>query len=352
MNLKIAAAVAVLQVLVLGYMAGQREWIMRTGTPLTLRTAPVDPTDPMRGAYVRLNYEISTVPAALCQGETAQWLAVTDYQQQRRLRDRVVYAVLKTNAHGQAELVALRETPPPEGPYLRGRVVSVDANGIRVRYGIEALFMAREAAIRTEGQALTEKAGAPMAVSVAVGRDGTAVLKDYAWEPLGLTITLHRPPETEPRDPNRPWMQAQRPINALTATLHNYSDRDLAIVDLPRGRSFRLVPNRLTNADRYTWAPPHDMGAPTPESPHIIVLKPGATHAIQIDLTQPEWWVLDTAQPDAQPVSLAEIRDWTASFRLEYDPPAAETVRGLPHADLVRHVPLPSRAFSPMQGID
>ena len=146
MKLKAVLLVAALQVLVLAFMAGQREWILRAGAPLVLRTAPVDPNDPMRGAYVRLTYEISFVPAALCRGEVAKWLTTPDYSGQLAVRDRVVYAAMKTNPHGLAELTALSDTPPAAGPYLRGRVESANPNGVNVRYGIEALFMHKYAA--------------------------------------------------------------------------------------------------------------------------------------------------------------------------------------------------------------
>ena len=63
----------VAQLLVLGWMAFEREWVVRTGRVVYLRTAPVDPQDPMRGEYVRLNYEIATVPKALCRDGVATW---------------------------------------------------------------------------------------------------------------------------------------------------------------------------------------------------------------------------------------------------------------------------------------
>jgi uncharacterized membrane-anchored protein len=49
-------AVVVMQVAMLGFMAGEREWIAKMGTRISLRTAPIDPRDPMRGDYVRLDY--------------------------------------------------------------------------------------------------------------------------------------------------------------------------------------------------------------------------------------------------------------------------------------------------------
>ena len=64
-NLVVMVAIA-LQVVVLFFMAGEREWVVRTGRTVFLRTAPVDPRDVMRGDYVRLNYEMSRVPHVQC----------------------------------------------------------------------------------------------------------------------------------------------------------------------------------------------------------------------------------------------------------------------------------------------
>ncbi|AVD70454.1 hypothetical protein CAY53_02335 [Desulfobulbus oralis] len=47
---KAAIITAILvQVLVLAWMAGQREWILRTAPRIWLRTAPLDPRDLFRG---------------------------------------------------------------------------------------------------------------------------------------------------------------------------------------------------------------------------------------------------------------------------------------------------------------
>ena len=49
------------QLLVLAWMAGEREWIFRTGQVVYLRTAPVDPRDLFRGDFVRLHYESNSL---------------------------------------------------------------------------------------------------------------------------------------------------------------------------------------------------------------------------------------------------------------------------------------------------
>lgn len=352
MKVRLALLVIALQVLVLAFMAGQREWIARTGTQLTLRTAPIDPDDPMRGAYVRLDYDISVVPAALCQDGPAQWAKITDYYEQQGLRDRVVYAALEVNEHGIADLTSLSDTPPASGPFLRGRVHGTDASGVRVRYGIEAMFMHKEAAQTMEDMARNARAGAPIDVRIAVGSSGISVLKDYEWEPLGLTITLDRLP---PRDPNELPQDRQQPrLTGLTVTLHNYGDRDLAIVDLPGAKSFRMVPNtRFMAAHYYVWVDENRGDLPPPRPDDIILLKPGATHAVHLDLTQPQWWITDTNKPGSAPMPLQDVPDgWSASFRIEYSPPGADATRDLPHANLIRHAPLRSRAFNANQGVD
>lgn len=352
MKVKLALAVAALQVLVLGFMAGQREWILRTGAPLVLRTAPLDPNDPMRGAFVRLNYEINAVPPALCRGGTAQWVKSYDYREARRLRDRVVYAALQIDAYGLAELVSLSDTPPAAGPFIRGRVQSADPNGINVRYGIEALFMPKDAAQHMEETNL-KKAGAPMDVTVAVGSSGIAVLKTTAWEPLGITFTVDRPAQRPPRQPSQPWQPT--PLTGLTVTLHNYGDQDLAIVNLPGGKSFRLVPNTRFGSNNYVWADASEPGHVAVQPSDIIVLKPGAKHDIHIDLTQARWWIKDTRKPSSDSIPLQKVPQedgWATSFRIEYAPPAADVVRDLPNANLIRHAPLRSRAFNANQGVD
>ncbi len=351
MKVKLALLVAALQVLVLAFMAGQREWILRSGAPLVLRTAPVDPNDPMRGAYVRLDYEISTAPAALCQGEVVKWIKAGDYYANRSLRDRVVYAALKANAHGIAELASLSDTPPASGPFLRGRVESADLNGVRVRYGIEALFMHQEAARKMEAMS-SQRVGAPMDVTIAVGSSGIAVLTDTAWEPLGITIAFDRPPPRPDNDPQR-WQP--QPVTGVTVTLHNYGDKDLAIVDLPAGQSFRLVRNARFPSGHYAWAKLNSTDRPTPRAEDIIVLKPRATHSVHLDLTQPEWWIVDTGKPGSAAIPLQKVPSsdiWTTSFRIEYAPLSAAAVRSLPHAELIRHAPVSSRAFNANRGVD
>jgi uncharacterized membrane-anchored protein len=55
------AAAAVIQMALIAAMVIDRAGILREGTEISLQTRPVDPRDFLRGDYVRLRYEISTV---------------------------------------------------------------------------------------------------------------------------------------------------------------------------------------------------------------------------------------------------------------------------------------------------
>ncbi|CAN7511970.1 GDYXXLXY domain-containing protein [Pararhizobium sp. LjRoot238] len=58
-----AIVVALLQTAFLGYMIESRASILRNGVDVVLKTVPVDPRDLLRGDYVILAYDVSTIPA-------------------------------------------------------------------------------------------------------------------------------------------------------------------------------------------------------------------------------------------------------------------------------------------------
>lgn len=60
---------ATMQTGILAAMIEQGETILEDGTPITLRTLPVDPRDLLRGEYVILNYEFSNLDASKIPGQ-------------------------------------------------------------------------------------------------------------------------------------------------------------------------------------------------------------------------------------------------------------------------------------------
>ncbi|EJZ21322.1 hypothetical protein RCCGEPOP_10521 [Rhizobium sp. Pop5] len=63
-----AIIVAGLQTVILGTIIQSRAAILSNGTEVLLKTAPVDPRDFLRGDYVVLNYDISSVPVQTIAG--------------------------------------------------------------------------------------------------------------------------------------------------------------------------------------------------------------------------------------------------------------------------------------------
>jgi len=139
MSKYLTVAAAALQVFVLAFMAGQREWVLRTGRTTYLRTAPIDPRDLMRGDYVRLEYEMSRVPRELWR----DGLLAADPDRRPIRPDTVVYALLREGDNDRAELVSLSDQRPAEGLFIRGRTESWWSwrDTLQVRYGLEAYVM-------------------------------------------------------------------------------------------------------------------------------------------------------------------------------------------------------------------
>ena len=341
MRARIIIAIAVLQGLVLAYMAGEREWVLRTGRIIYLRSAPRDPRDVMRGDYVRVNYEISRVPRELCLSN----LALTNVTVPP---DTKVYALLKTNETGVAELVSLSSARPSGGLFIRGRTEGSWGEDLQVRYGVEAFFVEQGKAEAFEESSDREGVRVPLEMSVAVSPGGLGVLKDYRKSPLGIGLQLDSREETNTHG-------RQRLLVAATVRLFNASSNDLAIVDLPGARSFTLVPDRQWGANPWHWSSANEP-RPVPGPAAVIVLKPGQSHSTKVDFGNPVWsvWKQEAGKADKQGlIKLSELRgDWSARFRLEYRAPDRAAVASLPSASLIWYGHLASRAFSPAGSVD
>ena len=379
-------AIAAAQVVLLAFMAGQREWVLLTGRTVWLRTAPVDPMDPMRGAYVRLNYELSRVSRELCHDGLAARMddlkklsKASDWRKQRdaaaKLRDLPVYAKLFEGPHGIAELIELSDRRPESGIYLRGRVEGwSDGNFVSVRYGIEALFLQQDRAQRLENDAWTRtrEAGVRLDAELAVSGSGLAVLKGSRWEPLGITIETENEPvealagaaghgsglQTKRIDPERtPPARVRsdrnglRVVRAVTVELKNHGGQPLSIWLPSDGRSFRLVPRKNWGESQCRWVGA-DRERACPVHGEFEILKPGESRKVRLDLVAPEWALRYREKGKSEETATSvpglealEVRNW--SFRFEYVPPTPAECAGLPGAELLWQKSVQTRGFSP-----
>ncbi|CCM75476.1 GDYXXLXY domain-containing protein [Rhizobium mesoamericanum] len=164
-----AIIVAALQTAILGYVIESRASILRSGADALLKTAPVDPRDFLRGDYVVLNYDISSVPVASIVGGVPQ-------DQGRKS----LWVRLKPGEDGffgivESSFERLKEEPGTV--VVRSRPFYSDgpnsADHIRVEYGIERYYV-------PEGQGTAlEKArqGGDVSIAIRVGSDGTAQIR-------------------------------------------------------------------------------------------------------------------------------------------------------------------------------
>lgn len=318
------------QVLVLTVMVAEREIILHTGRTVYLPTRPVDPRDPFRGDYVRLDYEISTVSSQDCRGALVEWMAASDEPEHRRTgKGRRIYAALEVDADGVGRLKQVGDRPPRDDLFIRGRIAGLTPHRAMVKYGIEAYFVEQN-----QGRPIEDKRRrpdgirVPLEMELALGGNGIAVLKGYRWSPLGIGLTV----ETN---------ALRRPV-AVTVTLANVSEKPLAIIDSGGGRNFELEP------DTRFWMPDFDVhwggrgGPPVPVTPEqVVVLAPNEKHAVRIDLKSPEWWVATGTNPPAPLSESAEFQRW----RLVYAPPSAVEAVPVEAAAPLWHGRLTSPAF-------
>jgi hypothetical protein len=72
-----------------------------------------------------------------------------------------------------------------------------------------------------------------------------------------------------------------------------------------------------------------------------------------VDLLDPAWSIVPMKNRAAAPSTMVGLEDsWAISFRLAYTPPSAETIRQLPHADIIQRRPVLSRAVTSAEGVD
>ncbi|AXG73767.1 hypothetical protein DVK85_05770 [Flavobacterium arcticum] len=90
---------AIAQVFVPLKMVYDSEMTERTGTVYKFKTAPIDPQDPFRGKYVRLNYDMSSYPT-----NDTTWV-----------HGEPVYVTLKNDNEGFAAIESISHQAPDDG---------------------------------------------------------------------------------------------------------------------------------------------------------------------------------------------------------------------------------------------
>lgn len=151
-----------LQVLVLAGMIGMHGYTLKTGKPVMLKTAPVDPWSPLMGQYVTLRYDISM----LNEGKVTM-------EEMPYKRGETVYVLLqKGDPYWNAVAVSsVKLQAGSDQMVLRGHVEYSFDQQVSIRYGIEQFYV-------PEGQGPElEQHRDKMAVEVAVDSFGRGAVK-------------------------------------------------------------------------------------------------------------------------------------------------------------------------------
>ena len=158
------AIVALAQTGVLASMVVDRTLLLKTGREITLPIVPVDPRDLFRGEYVRLGYDINTVPGMLLVGPPPA-------------RNAAFYVTLEKNPQGGWTPVKVSAAMPqetnPDRVVLKARSRFPFPSGTRVTYGIESYFVPEGQGRRLEDLAREKR----MAARIAVDGRGNAAIK-------------------------------------------------------------------------------------------------------------------------------------------------------------------------------
>ncbi|MEQ1439653.1 GDYXXLXY domain-containing protein [Fontimonas sp. SYSU GA230001] len=164
--------VSVAQWAVPAFLIHRGQTTLREGAQYRFRTAPVDPADPFRGRYVRLDFEAARIVA---QG------AASAFEPGQR-----VYASLGRDAQGDAVIAGISATPPSSGDYLQAEVQWNNRDELRLRLPFDRYYLDERLAPEAERRywasrprrgAEEEDARRPAYVTVRV-RKGYAVLEE------------------------------------------------------------------------------------------------------------------------------------------------------------------------------
>jgi uncharacterized membrane-anchored protein len=309
----------IFQILLLVFIAGQREYVLRKGKIVCLRTVPTHPKDYFRGDHVKPTYEISNIKS----DELRDGLKLLE--EGYKDRGKKIYAVLQVDDNNVATILyASDKKPTKQQLFIRGRLHSKSRNHINVRYGIERYFAEHGKAEELE-EIKIKGPQAPLEMEIALGTGGIAGIKGHRWGAISMEIADLQ-------------LKYNLPQSAKL-TLTNISESPVAIVDLPGSRSLKMEKDLRIwwrkRGEDWRWIN-EDAPASPPENDDVHVLEPGQSYELVVDFNDP-YWSISFSLDNKDAILVSRYEFILSPFRIVYEPPSAQQCEGLKNADLIWH---------------
>ncbi|WP_027874292.1 GDYXXLXY domain-containing protein [Spongiibacter marinus] len=239
------------------------ENLLHNGQSVFLRSMPVDPRDPMRGDYLRLNYAANNIPSHLYRG-----LAPLSSLE----RGDSVYTAFES-VGGVAAVTSVSSEPPSSGLFIKGRLTwSPQGERLGIAYGLGQLYRQQGRALEMELMQGGEE-GVPRSLDIELAVDdrGRALIRGYRWAELGMAVTV---------------VNGDTPV--LEVRIRNYADDTVYISSDAQHCAFDIVfsdpqPQSLAISTSLCDAP----GASSRQA-----IAAGQETLLRIDLSAERWTVL------------------------------------------------------------
>ncbi len=140
-------------------------WPLLTGEKIVLTTTPVDPFDILRGQYIQINYEITTL-------KKIENVEVGDS----------IFIILQPDEKGIDRNISVQQQKPTSSRFIKGTVSSVYGERMRIEYGIEQYFFERNAQLDLKN----------VTVEVKVSSSGRAAISQVLSNGEPITIKYQK----------------------------------------------------------------------------------------------------------------------------------------------------------------
>lgn len=336
---------------VLGFMVYSHESIIKQGTSVTLKTAPIDPRDPFRGDYVRLRFAINNLNNAPTRWQPASY--------QPRKGD-IVYAVLSEHPSGVHELshftnTLIKTARTAQTIMLRGRVTVNDHRSVRqqqVKFGIEQLFVEQGTGLDIEKrQGVRGGMQNAMHVTVAVSDKGKAVVTGYSWSALAAELTTSETFALRTSPASAISQTTETDAASLWLRIKNVSDAPVTLNNPGNNCGFTIEPALRFQA-LYTAA---DTSCETITQVAPLTLEPEQSISLGIDLSQPRWFVKPVNESSDTGIDVRTVTTPRQRFRIVYRStahPIATLTDNEPESIRFWAGDLLSQSFNPIGNVD